>query len=614
MAGQGDTDAATVVPARGDRRGLLADARLLVAAAWQLSPRRLSGQMVLLFFSGLIGGVSLLLLIPIVNSVADGATGWQLPLLGDVDLSGVPLGVLLAAFVALTAVQAIITRASAINSVSMQQVLVDRLRQQAFEAILAARWTFVLQRRRSDVIEVVTSGASRSGAAFSQLMHLAVTAVLAVATAVVALLVSPGVAAVAIAGVLVLGVALSSAIRPAHRLGRAFGERSRHLQSVMLNSMDSLRLVRAHNASATWANQLSEAFRGTREVQIANVRRSATVSAFSAVGLALAASLLVLLAVWAQVPPAAVVVMLVLVARLARQVQQLTTIAAQLANLLPAVSDLTDLTAQARGEAEQPAAVVTSRAALPDRGTPPNRAAPPVGVGTGHGPPAEPLMSFRNVSFSYPDSNNGVRRVTFDVVRGDITVLTGPSGAGKSTVADLALGLLLPAEGEVVVAGEPLVPADLSWWRDQVAYVPQETVLVPGTLRENLVWSARRAGGDPPTDSDCWHALGQAAAGFARDLPDGLDTLLGDRGVRLSGGERQRIAIARALLRDPQLLVLDEATSALDDASEAAVLQVLSSLVPAVSLLVIAHRRTTVDFADHVIRLVEGRVEVAAPG
>ncbi|MDQ1306020.1 MAG: hypothetical protein QG671_1852, partial [Actinomycetota bacterium] len=161
MAGPGDADAITAVPARGDRRGLLADARLLVAAAWQLSPRRLTGQMVLLFFSGLIGGVSLLLLIPIVNSVADGATGWQLPLLGDVDLSGVPLGVLLAAFVALTAVQAIITRASAINSVSMQQVLVDRLRQQAFEAILAARWTFVLQRRRSDVIEVVTSGASR---------------------------------------------------------------------------------------------------------------------------------------------------------------------------------------------------------------------------------------------------------------------------------------------------------------------------------------------------------------------------------------------------------------------------------------------------------------------
>jgi ATP-binding cassette subfamily C protein len=592
------------------RRGLLADARLLVGAAWELSPKRLTGQVILLLLGGLIGGVSLLLLIPIVNSVADTATGWQLPLLGDVDLGGIPLGWLLAAFVALTAIQALITRASAVNSVSMQQVLVDRLRQQAFDAILAARWTFVLQRRRSDVIEVVTSGAARSGAAFSQLMQLSVTAVLAVATAVVALLVSPAVAAVAIVGVLVLGLALSSAIGPAHKLGRAFGERSRHLQSVMLNSMDSLRLVRAHNASATWARQLSEAFQGTREVQIANVRRSATVSAFSAVGLALAASLLVLLAVWAQVPPASVVVILVLVARLARQVQQSASIGATLANLLPAVGDLTDLTAQARLEVEQPAGAATNRATLSDArfadgGDPP---------GVRARASSEALMSFRNVSFTYPSSDTGVHGVTFDVVRGDITVLTGPSGAGKSTLADLALGLLLPSEGQVIVAGEPLIPADLSWWRDHVAYVPQETVLVPGTLRENLVWSARVGGGDPPDDTACWRALEQAAAGFARGLPDGLDTMLGDRGVRLSGGERQRIAIARALLRNPELLVLDEATSALDDASEAAVLQVLSSLVPAVTLLVVAHRRTTVDFADHVVRLVAGRVEVAASG
>ena len=154
------------------------------------------------------------------------------------------------------------------------------------------------------------------------------------------------------------------------------------------------------------------------------------------------------------------------------------------------------------------------------------------------------------------------------------------------------------------VAGEPLMPPDYTWWRTHVAYVPQETVLVPGTLRENLVWSTVA----DVNDDECWQALDRAAASFARHLPDGLDTLLGDRGVRLSGGERQRVAIARALLRTPALLVLDEATSSLDDATEAAVLDLMKSLVPTVTVLVIAHRRSTIEAADHVVEFDRGRV------
>ena len=189
-----------------------------------------------------------------------------------------------------------------------------------------------------------------------------------------------------------------------------------------------------------------------------------------------------------------------------------------------------------------------------------------------------------------------------------MTALTGASGAGKSTTADIVLGLLEPDAGEVLIEGRPLTRAGLRAWRARVAYVPQETILIPGSLRRNLLWSVGEA-----SDEACWAALDRAAAGFARSLPDGLDTLLGDRGIRLSGGERQRVAIARALLREPDLLVLDEATSSLDDATEAAVLELLASLGPAVTVLVIAHRRSTIEAAGHVVELAAGRA-VGLPG
>lgn len=133
--------------------------------------------------------------------------------------------------------------------------------------------------------------------------------------------------------------------------------------------------------------------------------------------------------------------------------------------------------------------------------------------------------------------------------------------------------------------------------------MPQETILIPGTLRRNLVWSA-----GPADHGACWHALDWAAATFARGLPRGLDTMLGDRGTGLSGGERQHVAIARALLPRPGHVGARRGNSSLDDATEAAILELLGTLTPAVKVLVIAHRRSTIDAATHVVELKAGRL------
>jgi len=578
--------------APGDnQQGLMADMVTLVRTAWSLDRRRVVAQVVLLLVGGAVGGVGLALLVPIVNSVAGPDSAISLPVVGAVGTGGVPLWILLVAFVAFVAAQAAVQWASTVNATRLQHLVVDRMRHDTFAAILAARWSFVLGLRRTDVIQVVTTGAARVGLALNAMVTAGVGVVLAVATAAVALVVEPVLGAIAVVGVIIMGAAQATGIRPAHRLGGELGTRSRELQAVVTDSLDSLRLVRAHEASGLWVDRLADAFAGTRQTQVANTRRMATVSGLTTVGTAAAAAALVGVAVALGVEPTAIVVMVVLIGRLAGQVGSLVRTATQLANALPAVGDVTTLAAAARHAAES-----NLPAGDPAVG---QSAVGQSAVGQGH---RAPMVEFVGVAYTYPSSGGGISNVDLVVPRGAVTALTGPSGAGKSTTADVMLGLLWPDEGEVRVGGAPLVPAALGWWRSHVAYVPQESMLLPGTLRDNLVWSASHA----VTDADCHQALKRAAADFVDALPDGLDTPLGDRGVRLSGGERQRIAIARALVRRPELLVLDEATSALDEATEAAVLDTLVSLAPAVTVVVIAHRRSTIDRADHVVELAGG--------
>ena len=185
-----------------------------------------------------------------------------------------------------------------------------------------------------------------------------------------------------------------------------------------------------------------------------------------------------------------------------------------------------------------------------------------------------------------------------------MTAIVGPSGAGKSTMADLLLGLLSPEQGMVSIDGQPLTGEHLHRWRRSVGYVPQDTFLFHDTIRSNLLWALPNA-----KEADLWSALRLAAAdAFVSRIPGGLDAVVGDRGIRLSGGERQRIALARALLRKPSLLLLDEATSALDSENERQIQQAINQLHGELTIVVIAHRSSTILRADKIVTLSEGRI------
>ncbi|MDO4204269.1 MAG: lipid A export permease/ATP-binding protein MsbA [Selenomonadaceae bacterium] len=209
-----------------------------------------------------------------------------------------------------------------------------------------------------------------------------------------------------------------------------------------------------------------------------------------------------------------------------------------------------------------------------------------------------------NVSFSYSEDAPAVKNISFEVKPGQMVAFVGPSGAGKSTIANLLPRFYDVTEGSITVEGMDVRDVTLSSLREQIGIVPQETMLFSGTVWENI-----RYGRLDATDEEIVEAAKAANADeFIRQLPNGYDTKLGERGVNISGGQRQRLSIARAILKDPQILILDEATSALDTESEKVVQAALDRLMVGRTSFVIAHRLSTIFGADRILVLDHGEI------
>jgi len=213
-------------------------------------------------------------------------------------------------------------------------------------------------------------------------------------------------------------------------------------------------------------------------------------------------------------------------------------------------------------------------------------------------------LEVRDVSFGYPERENTLQNLNLSIPCGKMIALVGSSGSGKSTLIDLLLGLNVPSTGQLVIDGVLLNDYDHESYRQKIGYVPQDPVLFNMSIRDNLLWA------DPDADDQRMKvACDQAyATEFIEKLPQRYDTIIGDRGVRLSGGQCQRLSFARALVRKPELLLLDEATSALDTQSERLIQQAIEELAGHTTIIVVAHRLSTVTNADYVYVMNEGKV------
>jgi ATP-binding cassette subfamily C protein len=551
-------------------------------------------------------GVGILLLVPLLALVGvdpgGGATG-RMAALAERALEGVgvepSLPAVLGAFVLTVWVLALVRRSQSILQGRTVEGLSHRLRTRLHAAVTRSDWSFFTGRRQSDVLHALTDEVDRAALAAYLMVGLVAEGLVSLLFVAIAFRLSPpatGVALVCGVGVLLL---LRSRIARAHRIGAEVGEAGATVVAGAVEHLAALKVAKSYGAGERHVRAFAAHSGALAASSVEGYRNHADVELRFRVGSAALAAVVIYAALaWLDLPAAAVLLLLVLFSRLAPRLSSLASTVQSLLGALPGYERVERLTAEFEAAAEQ-------------GGKGEARAPAGTGAGSRSGEGVSPIslrhdVRCRGLRFAYPGGAGrpALHGADLLIPAGGMTALVGPSGAGKSTLADLLLGLLAPDAGEILVDGTPLRPQFLPRWRETVAYVPQDTFLFHDTIRENLLWARPGAPGE-----EVDRALRLARAdGFVSRLPQGLETVVGDRGVQLSGGERQRIALARALLRRPSLLVLDEATSALDQESEEAILEALAALRGELTILLITHRLSAVRNADLIHVMDAGRV------
>jgi ATP-binding cassette subfamily C protein len=537
-------------------------------------------------------GLGLLTLVPMLqllqsangSAAAGGGVASLLErMLGSV---GIPLGIesLLLLFLLLVVVRAAVQYTQSLVSARLQHQVVDGLRERVFRVLLGAEWRWVARRRRADIMSTLLNDVGRIGVGLHFGFQLVVGAITMLVYLAAALALDAKLTLIAILGGALLLVAVLGHQRAAVRLGWQLSDAHRDMTGVLEGSLSNLKLAKILGTERRQLNFFLGVLLHLRAQELRfTTNTSRTRALLQVIGAMLLTAYLYVGLALLQTPVAELMVLVLIAARLIPMLSSALQQTAQVLHALPAATETAALIAAAERHAE-PHLEAPGPTPLPRRQICLDR------VTVQYAGRDRPALD--DVSVCFP-----VRTTT---------AIIGTSGAGKSTLADVLMGLLKPDAGTVRIDGGALSETQRRQWRAAVAYVPQETFLFNDSIRNNLLWGDPRA-----TDAALADALRKAAAEFVLDLPEGLDTLVGDAGLRLSGGERQRIALARALLKRPALILLDEATSALDLATEAQVRRALQQLHGSTTVVMIAHRMATLEHADQVVVMDAARVACA---
>ncbi|HUA35237.1 MAG TPA: ABC transporter ATP-binding protein [Candidatus Binataceae bacterium] len=488
---------------------------------------------------------------------------------------------LLGIFVVLAGLRTLLGRMQSVASYRVEQDFEDSMRRRLYASISNANWLFVSRTRVSDFTHALTAEIERVSFATFMLMQLGTDVVISMLYVAIAFSLSPAMTLLVLGSALVLVVAFRGRTQAIEETGQEVSSTTKSLYAAISDHLLGLKTAKAYGAERDNARIFSALSREVAESNVSSAREQAHAAALFELGSVAILAVVLFVAIRViRVPSAAILILLLLFARVMPRLMSVHRSYRIVINAMPSFVAVLALEARCI-EAAEPVDSIEMALRF-DR-----------------------EIAIDGASFAYDGvRGEALHAVGLTLPAGSKVALVGPSGAGKSTIADLIMGLLSPDRGAIRIDDVELTPARARAWRECIGYVASDTFLFHDTIRANLKWAKPNA-----SDGEIRAALASAAASdFVAALPARLDTVVGDRGVMLSQGERQRLALARAFLRSPALLVLDEATNSLDAENEARILAAIAERGEKLTVVIIAHRLSTIRWADFIYVVENGSI------
>lgn len=556
---------------------------------WKRDPKGFLTILILNVAVSMTGGISIVMLIPMLGLLDISASSVSALAILAAPLQHLPYGVqvctMIGLYFCLVVFRALLSRMLSLRETRFLEDYSYNLRDTLYRAVSRADWEKLAASKQSDTINLFTAQCSQVSYGVADIIHL----ISSLASSIVQLCIAVWLSLPVTIFVMICGGAFMLLFRRMFRISKEYGDElikiNRAMYSELFNQLRSVKEVRTYNVQKEHAVLFDDISNSFRQAKLKYTK----LRAFPQVIYSCAAAFMI------------GVIFLVCVLVFKMDTARLMVLVYVFMRLWPVFSGVygrlqSILSCVPAHEKLEEALSNLSREDVEDENAPPL--------------PFEKSIVFRNVVFNYQGSEDAVlHNASFTLPKGTITALVGRSGAGKTTIADLLLGFLQPTGGEILIDDVALTRENLPSWRHCLGYVPQEPLILNASVRENLQRFHPKA-----TEPEMIDALKKAQAwSFVSTLKDGLDTTLGDQGVRLSGGERQRIVLARVLLGKPRLIIMDEATSAMDYESETAVRQAIRELDKDITVLIIAHRLATVRTAQNALVLENGVITENGP-
>ena len=559
-----------------------------IISVYQLIRLRLFKVLLYLIIGGVLEGFALLLLVPILNFTMknDVNESGFISIINnflsriDIDFS---LGVGLILFFLIFLVQMVffvLREYSIADTIAFVRL---KIRRDLYGALLKSEWIYIVKKKRGELVSAVVNDSEKAGNAVSSFLILISSIFISSVYTSAAMIIAPVFTIVMLSTGLILFLILKKTITMGTDFGKISSEASSGLQVALNEHFDAMKLIKGTALFDLSEQAVTNAAEGLAAVERKVLKYNAKIKSYSEpIIIALLTFGIYFAITFLQIDITELFVVLLIFLRLFPRIIQLSQMYFQVLVFKPSYEKVFFFTQQAIKHVEKAFANGLVFKNINDG------------------------IKIKDVSFAYNSSIKVINALSLGIQKGETIAVVGESGAGKSTLTDLLLGLIIPQSGSIYIDDQPINEIDLISYRKKIGYVSQETILIHDTVKNNILWGNTHSLNDKQFGEIC--KLSHVDE-FVKKMPETYNTIIGDKGTMLSGGQRQRLAIARALSRNPEILILDEATSSLDSESERLIQKSIDSLSGVISIIIIiAHRLSTVVNADRIIVLENGSI------